>query len=51
MRGNPLPVSGARWQHGSLICFATFIKGKIPKNSTTTEVREKIRAVLECLEF
>jgi hypothetical protein len=31
MRGNPLPVSGARWQHGSLICFATLIKGKIPK--------------------
>ncbi len=25
MRGNQLSVSAARWQHGSQICFATFI--------------------------
>jgi hypothetical protein len=24
-RGNHLPVSAARWQHGSQICLATFI--------------------------
>jgi hypothetical protein len=24
-RGNQLPVSAARWQHWSPICFATFI--------------------------
>ncbi len=24
-RGNQLPVSAARWQHGSQICFTTFI--------------------------
>jgi hypothetical protein len=25
MRGNQLPVSAARWEHGSKICFAIFI--------------------------
>ncbi len=25
MRGNQLSVSAMRWQHGSQICFATFI--------------------------
>jgi hypothetical protein len=25
MRGNQLPVSAARWLHGSQICFTTFI--------------------------
>ncbi len=26
MRENQLPVSATRWQHGSKICFATFIQ-------------------------
>jgi hypothetical protein len=25
LRGNHLPVSDVRWQHGSQICFVTFI--------------------------
>ncbi len=29
MWGNRLPVSAAKWQHGSKICFATFISWKI----------------------
>jgi hypothetical protein len=36
MRGNQLPVSATGWQHGSLICFAIFMKNhKIAKNSTS----------------
>jgi hypothetical protein len=31
MRGNHLPVSAARWQHGSQICFETFNWQKITK--------------------
>jgi hypothetical protein len=31
IRRNQLPVSGAKWQHGSQICFATFILPKIAK--------------------
>ncbi len=31
------------WQHGSLICFAFFMKNhKIAKNSTSTKARENI---------
>jgi hypothetical protein len=26
MRGYQVPVSAVRWQHGSRICFAAFIK-------------------------
>ncbi len=31
MRGNQLPVSPTRWQHGSQICFATFNELKVTK--------------------
>ncbi len=31
MRINQLPVSANRWQQGSRICFANFIKQKITK--------------------
>jgi hypothetical protein len=44
MRGNQLPVSATRWQHGVQIFFATFIYSnghKIGKNSTTPEARGK----------
>jgi hypothetical protein len=30
-RGNQLPVSAARWQHGTQIRFATFTDRKIAK--------------------
>jgi hypothetical protein len=49
-----LPVSVARWQHGSQICFATFYiveNHKIAKNSATTKAREKMSTDLESLEF
>jgi hypothetical protein len=26
VRRNQLPVSAVRWQHGSQVCFGTFIK-------------------------
>jgi len=39
IRINQLPVSATRWQHGSQICFATFIQWKSTK---FIEVREKI---------
>ncbi len=45
MRGNQLPVSANRWQHGSQIHFWNlyFLNNhKIAKNSTTTKAREKI---------
>ncbi len=45
MRGNQLPVSAARWQDCSMICFATFILWKITKllkNLTTTKAWGKI---------
>jgi hypothetical protein len=54
MRGIQLPVSAARRQHSSQMCFETFIwrkNHKIDKNSTTTKAREKIRTDLESLEF
>ncbi len=52
MRINQLPVYATRWQHGSQICFATFIdKNKIANNSTTTKAREKVSTDLESLEF
>ena len=50
MRGNQLPVSAARWQHGYQICFANFI-GQTAKNPTTTKAKEKISTDLESLEF
>jgi hypothetical protein len=31
MRVNQLPAAAARWQHGSKICFVTFIYEKITK--------------------
>ncbi len=54
MRGNQLPTSAIRWQHGSQICFATFIYRKIKKivkNLTATYACEKISTDLESLEF
>jgi hypothetical protein len=59
VRGNQLLVSAARWQHGSQICFGTFIKWKITKlqktqlplklekNSRTAKAIEKIITDLE----
>jgi hypothetical protein len=32
MKGNQLPVSDTRWQHGSQQCFATFIFGEKSQN-------------------
>jgi hypothetical protein len=55
MRGNQVPVSATRWQHGSQICFTTFYLLKSNKknaeNSTTTKAREKINTDLESSEF
>ncbi len=55
MRGNRMLVSGTRWQHGSQICFTTFIKWKLAhkmvENSTTPIAREKISTDLGSLEF
>jgi hypothetical protein len=54
MRENQLPVSAARWNHCSKICFVTFSlkNNKIAKNSTITiKARETIRTDLESLEF
>ncbi len=50
---NQLPDSLTRWQHGSQICFESFIlqNHKIAHNSATTKVREKINTYLESLEF
>jgi hypothetical protein len=45
VKGDQLPVSDARWQHGSQLCFATFTWLKITKllkkNSPITKPREK----------
>jgi hypothetical protein len=43
MRGDLLPVSADRWQHGAKICFATYLvkNQKNAKNATTTRAREK----------
>jgi hypothetical protein len=43
IRINQVPVSVARWQHGSQTCFATYLLKiqKIVNNSTTTKAREK----------
>jgi hypothetical protein len=55
MRGIQLPVSAARWQHGSPHMFCNFYFGKnhkiTKKNSTTNKAREKISTDLEFLEF
>jgi len=43
LRGNQLPVSDARWQHGSQLCFCNFYKvknHKIAKNSTTIKAKK-----------
>jgi hypothetical protein len=44
MRGNQLPVSVARWQHGSqMFCNFYFMKNnKIAKNSMTNRARKKL---------
>jgi hypothetical protein len=44
MSGNQLPVSAARWQNDSQICFASyfFVKNhKTDKNSTINKARDK----------
>jgi len=49
-----IPDYVTRWQHGSQICYATFIfakSHKIAKKLAATEVREKISRGLESLEF
>jgi hypothetical protein len=46
-----VPVSGARWQHGSQILFAIFKITKTASNSTTIKAIEKICTDLEFLEF
>jgi hypothetical protein len=53
MRGNQLPVSAARGQHGSHKCFATFILQKNTKLLKTQQPLklEKISTDLESLEF
>jgi hypothetical protein len=53
MRVTQLPVSAARWQHGSQIWFATFFakNQKIAKNSAATRAKEKIRTDYESLEL
>jgi hypothetical protein len=54
MRGNQLPVSADRSQHGSHICFADFILEKnheMAKHSTTAKAIEKISTDLESIEF
>ncbi len=50
--GNQLPVSAARWQHGSQVCSANFYlvkTHKITKDSTTTKARETMNTDLESL--
>ncbi len=42
MSGNQLPDSAARWQHGSQICFATFILCKITKLLKTQQPSLKL---------
>jgi len=55
MRGNQLPVSDARWQHGSQICFSTFVESKITKllkkPKQPLKLEKKISTHLESLEF
>ncbi len=48
-----MPVSAARWQHGSQICFATFLakNHQIAKNSTITKAMEKISTDYRSIEF
>jgi hypothetical protein len=44
MRGNQLPVSAARWQHGSQIFLQLLFSEKLQncqKKSTTAEAKEK----------
>ncbi len=45
---NKLPFSTARWQHGSQICFATFMERKIKKLPITQQPPklEKISAFM-----
>jgi hypothetical protein len=51
MRGNQLPVSVDRWQHGSQTNFNLVKNQKNVKNSTTTKGREKVSTDLESLQF
>jgi hypothetical protein len=46
MRGNQLPVSAARWQHGFWICLA-MKNYKIANDSATTKAGEKISRILK----
>jgi hypothetical protein len=54
IRINQLPVSFARWQHGSKLCFATFISRKVTNFKATQQpqkLKKKISADLESLVF
>ncbi len=54
MREYHLPVSVGRWQHGSQMCFATYIKQKITKLLETQQplkLEKKISTDLESLEI
>jgi hypothetical protein len=53
IRVNQLPVSVTRWQHGSQICFVTYLvkNHKIANNSTATKAGEKISTDLESLKL
>jgi hypothetical protein len=50
---NQVPVSDARWRHGSWICFATYFakNHRIVNNLTAAEGKEKMSIDLESLEF
>ncbi len=50
---NQLQVSVAMGQHGSQICYATFLvkNHKISCNSVTAKDREKVSTDMESLEF
>jgi hypothetical protein len=51
---NQLPVSATRWQHGSWICSATFIDGKIKNlliTRQTLKLEKKTSTELKSLEF
>ncbi len=51
MRENQLPVSAARWQHWSQICFCSFYLVKNHKIANNAEAREKISTYLESREL
>jgi hypothetical protein len=51
MRGNQLPVSAARWQHGSQARFATFIQQKITKMLKTQQSLKIEKHIFGILRF